>query len=97
MAILILFVFLLPISIRLRCLDHLVANRVSWFQTFLCHISTAYLVFMQLVYFFKCHIKKTCLTGRQVWFIAVMDVAIISPFLCSSRELLLYHVAMLWH
>jgi len=52
-AILLLFVFLLPISIRFRYLDHLVANRMapsmcpdpcgtrwgSWFQAILCHIS----------------------------------------------------------
>ena len=52
-AILTLFVFLLPISIRLRYLDHLVANRMapsiypdrcgtrcgSWFQAILYHIS----------------------------------------------------------
>jgi len=54
-AILILFVFLLPISIRFRYRDHLVANRMapsmcpdpsgtrrgSWFQPVLCHISAA--------------------------------------------------------
>jgi len=52
-AILILFVFVLPISIRFRYLDHLVANRMapstcpdlwgtrrgSWFLAILCHIS----------------------------------------------------------
>jgi len=51
-AILILFVFLLPISIRFRYLDHLIANRIapsmcldpcgtrwdSWFQAILYHI-----------------------------------------------------------
>ena len=63
-AILILFVFLLPISIMFRYLDHLIANRMapsmcpdpcgtrwgSWFQGILYHIS-AYLVFMRSAYF----------------------------------------------
>ena len=54
--ILIFLLFLLPISIRFRYLDHLVANRMapsmcpdpcgmrwgSWFQVILCHISAAY-------------------------------------------------------
>jgi len=66
MAILILIVFLLPISIRFRYLDHLVAHKMapsrcldpygmswgSWFQAILYHISAAYLVFMQSAYFF---------------------------------------------
>jgi len=64
-AILILFVFLLPISIRFRYLDHLVANRMapsmcvdpcgtrwgSWFQAVLYRISVAYLAFMRSAYF----------------------------------------------
>ena len=59
-AILILIVFLLPIYIRFRYLDHLVANRMassmcldpcgmrwgSWFQTFLYHISTTFGVYV---------------------------------------------------
>jgi len=63
-AILILFVFLLPISIMFRYLDHLIANRLapsmcpdpcgtrwgSWFQGILYHIS-AYLVFVRSAYF----------------------------------------------
>ena len=63
--IVILFVFLLPISIRFRYLYHLVANRMapsmcldpcgtrwsSWFQAILYHISAAYLVFMPSTYF----------------------------------------------
>jgi len=66
-AILILFVFLLPISVRFRYLDHLLANRMapsmcpdrcgtrwgSWFQAILYHISAAYLVLMRSAYFFK--------------------------------------------
>ena len=65
-AILILFVFLLPISVRFRYLDHLLANRMapsmcpdrcgtrwgSWFQAILYHISAAYLVLMRSAYFF---------------------------------------------
>ena len=61
----ILFVFLLPISIRFRCLNHLVANRMassmspdpcgtrwgSWFQAILYHISASYLAFMRSAYF----------------------------------------------
>ena len=68
-AILILFVFLLPISTRFRYLDHLIANSVapsmcpdpcrtrrgSWFQAILYHISVAYLVFMWFAYFLMCH------------------------------------------
>ena len=76
-SILILFVFLLPISIRFCYLDHLVANRMapsrwmdpcgmrwgSWFQAIRYHISATYLVSMQSTYFFKCRIKLTCLTS----------------------------------
>ena len=64
-AVLILFVILLPISIRFRYLDHLIANRMappmcpnpcgtrwrSWFQAILYHISAAYLAFMRSAYF----------------------------------------------
>ena len=64
MAILVLFGFLLPISIRFRYLDDLVANRMapsmcpdpsgtrwsSWFHAILCHISAAYLVFMMMLH-----------------------------------------------
>jgi len=75
-AILMLFVFLLPISIRFLYLDHLVANRMapsmcpdpcgmrwgSWFQAILYHISTTYLMFMGSVYFsLKCWIELACL------------------------------------
>jgi len=71
-----LFVFLLPISIRFRYLDHLVANRMapsmcpenwgmrcgSWFQAILYHISAIYLAFMRSTYFEqKCCINLTCL------------------------------------
>jgi len=73
MAILILFVFLLPISIRFRYLDHLVAPSMcldpcgrrwgSWFQAILYHISASYLVFMQSAYFFKMPHK----TGMPNW------------------------------
>jgi len=66
-AVLIFFVFLLPISIRFRYLEHLAANRMalsmcldpcgtrwsSWFQAILYHISAAYLAFMWSTYFFK--------------------------------------------
>ena len=76
-AILIFFVFLLPISIRFHYLDHLVAIRmassmcpdpcgtiwVCWFQAILCHILAAYLVFIQSAFFFwkKCRVELTCL------------------------------------
>jgi len=66
-AMLIFFVFLLPISITFCYLNHLFANRMapstcpdpcgtrwgSWFQAILYHISTTYLVFMRFAYFFK--------------------------------------------
>jgi len=74
-AFLILFVFLLLISIRFRYLDHLIANRMahsvcqdpcgttwgSCFQAILYHVSAAYLVFMRSAYFFQCCMKLTCL------------------------------------
>ena len=55
---LILFVFLLPISIRFHYIDHLVANRMapsmcpdpsgtrcgSWFQAILCHMCAYFLL-----------------------------------------------------
>ena len=61
-AVLILFVFLLPIYIRFHYLCHLIANRMtpsmcpgpcgtrwgSWFQAILYHISAAYLVSVRL-------------------------------------------------
>jgi len=64
-AILILFVFLFPISIKFRHLDHLVANRMassvcpdpsgmrwgSWLQAILYHNSAANFVFMRSAYF----------------------------------------------
>jgi len=73
MTILILFVFLSPISNRFWYLDHLVANRMapsmcldpcgtrwcSWFQAILYHISATYLVFMRSAYFFKKMPHKT--------------------------------------
>ena len=80
-AILILFVFLLPISIRFCYLNHLVSNRMapstcpdlcgtrwgSWFQAILYHTSAAYSAFMQSAYFFqKCRIKLTCLNASSV-------------------------------
>ena len=66
-AILILFVFLLLISITFCYRDHPVANRMapsmcpdpcgtrwgSWFQAVLYHISAAYLAFMRSAYFNK--------------------------------------------
>jgi len=66
-AILILFLFLLPIYIRFHYLDHLVANRMtpsmcpdpcgtrwgSWFQAIVYHISAAYSVFMRSAYLKK--------------------------------------------
>jgi len=71
--ILVLFVFLLPISIRFRYVDHLVANRMApsmcpdpcgtrWgsrFQAILYRISAASLVFMRSAYFSKMSHKKT--------------------------------------
>jgi len=77
MAVLILCVFLLPISVRFHYLDHLIANRMapsmcpdpcgtrwgSWFQEILYNISATYLVFMRSAHFLKCSIKMTCLTG----------------------------------
>ena len=77
--ILILFVFLLPTSIRFRYLGHLIANRMapsmclgpcgtrwgSWFQVILYHISAAYMVFMWSAYFFKRCIKLTCLDDGE--------------------------------
>jgi len=64
-AILILLVFLLPISISFCYIGHLVSNRMapsvcpdscgtrrgSWFQAALYHISAAYLAFMRSAYF----------------------------------------------
>ena len=75
-AILIFFVFLLPISIRFHYLDHLVAIRMAssmcpdpcgtiwgcWFQAILYHILAAYLVFIVRIFLKKkCRVELTCL------------------------------------
>jgi len=74
MAILILFVFLLPISIMFRYHDHLVANRMApsmwssggrWFQPVLYHISAAYLAFMRSAKFLMKMPHKTDMPNRQ--------------------------------
>ena len=47
------------------CPDHCGTRWDSWFRSFLCHISATCLVFMRSVYFFKFHIRMTCLRDEQ--------------------------------
>ena len=96
-AILILFLFLLPIYIRFHYLSHLLANRMapsmcpdpcgtrcgSWFQA----ISAAYSVFMRSAYLKKIPHKTSCLYRQQISVAGyILAVTLANACLCGDLQ-----------